>query len=59
MVGGGPEHVLSGDKSEWDWTMMIRQPDVATADLLAHLADEVATKKSMPVAREPRLTSFQ
>jgi hypothetical protein len=50
---------LTGDKSEWDWTMMIRQPDAVTADVLAPLADEVAAKKSMPVARELRLISFE
>lgn len=49
---------LTGDKSEWDWTMMIRQPDAVTGDLVAQLADEVATKKSMPAARELRLISF-
>jgi len=50
---------LTGDKSEWDRTMMIRQPDAVTGDLLAHLADEVAAKKSMPAARELRLISFE
>ena len=50
---------LTGDKSEWDWTMMIRQPDAVTGDLLARLADEVATKKSVPAARELRLTCFE
>jgi hypothetical protein len=50
---------LTGDKSEWDWTMMIRQPDAVTGDLLARLSDEVAAKKSMPTARELRLISFE
>jgi hypothetical protein len=50
---------LTGDKSEWDWTMMIRQPDAVTGDLVGHLADEVAAKKSMPVARKLRLISFE
>lgn len=50
---------LTGDKSKWDWTMMIRQPDAVTDDLLAQLADEVATKKSMPAAKELRLVSFE
>jgi hypothetical protein len=49
---------LTGDKSEWDWTMMIHQPDAVTGDLLAHLADEAAAKKSMPAARKLRLISF-
>jgi hypothetical protein len=50
---------LTGDKSEWDWTMMIRQPDAVTGDLVARLADEVAANKSMPVAKELRLISFE
>jgi len=50
---------LTGDKSEWDWTMMIRQPDAVTHALVARLADEVAANKSMPVAKELRLISFE
>lgn len=50
---------LTGDKSEWDWTMMIRQPDAVTGDLVTRLADEVAANKSMPVAKELRLISFE
>jgi hypothetical protein len=50
---------LTGDKSEWNWTMMIRQPDVVTADLIARLANEVADKKSIPAARQLRLISFE
>jgi hypothetical protein len=50
---------LTGDKSEWDWTMMIRQPDAVTGELLATLADGVATKKSLPAARELSLVSFE
>lgn len=49
----------TSDKSEWDWTMMIRQPDVVTADLIARLANEVADKKSIPAARQLRLISFE
>jgi hypothetical protein len=48
----------TGDKSEWDWTMMIRQPDAVTTDLIDRLASEVAAKKSIPAARQLRLTSF-
>ncbi|HEX6326139.1 MAG TPA: GyrI-like domain-containing protein [Jiangellaceae bacterium] len=50
---------LTGDKSEWDWTMMIRQPDAVTGDLVARLADKVAANKSMPVAKELQLISFE
>jgi len=50
---------LAGDKSEWDWTMMIRQPTTVTDELVRRLAGEVADKKSMPAARELRLVSFE
>ena len=50
---------LTGEKSEWDWTMMIRQPDAVAGDLLAQLADEVATKRSIPAVRDLRLISFE
>jgi len=50
---------LTGDKSEWDWTMMLRQPDAVTDALFARLADEVAAKKSMPAASELRLITFE
>jgi hypothetical protein len=46
-------------KSEWDWTMMIRQPDTLTGDLVESLTDQVAAKKSMPAARALRLISFE
>ena len=50
---------LTGDKSEWDWTMMLRQPDAVTDALFARLADDVAAKKSIPAARELRLITFE
>jgi hypothetical protein len=34
----------TGDKSDWDWRMMIRQPDAVEADLIRRLAEEVAAK---------------
>jgi hypothetical protein len=50
---------LTGDKSGWDWTMMIRQPDAVTAELIARLAGEVAATKSIPAAGELRLVCFE
>jgi hypothetical protein len=54
-----PNLFLTGEKSQWDWTMMIRQPDVVTAELVARLADEVAAAKSRSEARELRLVTFE
>jgi hypothetical protein len=50
---------LTGDKSAWDWTMMIRQPDSVTADLVDELAAEVAVKKDLPAARALRLETLE
>ena len=49
---------VTGEKSGWDWRMMIRQPVPVTGDLVERLADEVAAAKSMPAARELRLVTF-
>lgn len=50
-----PGAFLVGDKSSWDWTMMIRQPEVVTAALVERFVDEVAEKKDLPAARRLRL----
>jgi hypothetical protein len=48
----------TGDKSGWDWRMMIRQPDDVTRDLCVRLMDEVAVRKHLPSARTLQLTTF-
>jgi hypothetical protein len=50
---------LTGDKSKWDWTMMIRQPKAVTGDMVERLADQVAAKKTIPAARQLRFVSFE
>ena len=49
----------TGDKSSWDWTMMIRQPDTVTDEVVGGLAEDVAAKKSLPAVRELRLVDFE
>jgi hypothetical protein len=48
----------SGDKSAWDWTMIIRQPDVVTDGLLAETIKEVQKKKDLHAAASVRLERF-
>jgi hypothetical protein len=48
----------TGDKSAWDWTMMIRQPDSVTAEMIDRFTEQVAATKSLPKARELRLVRF-
>lgn len=50
---------VTGDKSGWDWTMMIRQPDSVTEPLVERFTDEIATRKSLPIARRLRLETFE
>ena len=45
-------------KSEWDWTMMIRQPAQVTPQLVEQIAQQVARTKHLPAARELRLERF-
>ncbi len=45
-------------KAEWDWTMMIRQPDAVTPALFERTALDVAERKQLPQARDLRLERF-
>jgi hypothetical protein len=49
---------LTGHKSDWDWTMMIRQPDLVTGDLVDRLAAELTAKKSLPAIHDLRLVTI-
>jgi hypothetical protein len=49
----------TGEKSDWDWTMIIRQPEPVTDDLVARLAAEVSAKKSLPAVQDLRLVTFE
>ncbi|MCP2031017.1 hypothetical protein L1277_001108 [Okibacterium sp. HSC-33S16] len=46
------------EKSAWDWTMMISQPDWITADMVAHAIDTVASKKRMPPVNRLRFLTL-
>jgi hypothetical protein len=50
---------LTGDKADWDWTMMIRQPDSVSAELVDRLAEEVAIRKGLALARRLRFERFE
>ena len=52
------ETFLTGRKSEWDWTMMIRQPDLVTGDLVERMAAELSAKKSLPAILDLRLVTI-
>jgi hypothetical protein len=50
---------LTGQKSDWDWTMMIRQPNLVTSDLVERLAVDVTAKSSSPAVKDLRLVTFE
>jgi hypothetical protein len=45
-------------KTDWDWTMMIRQPDEVDEDLIAEAVQKVTAKKVLPAAPRLRLERF-
>jgi hypothetical protein len=49
---------ITGDKSNWDWTMMIVQPDCVTAELVDSLRAETARKKGQPAVERVRFESY-
>jgi hypothetical protein len=44
---GNPEAFLSRDMSEWQWTAMIRQPDILSEGMLEQAKTAVAAKKGL------------
>jgi len=46
------------DKSAWDWTMMIMQPDEVTEAVLADAKASAAAKRSLPALDRLRLVRF-
>lgn len=45
-------------KSDWDWTIMIMQPDVVDADLVGTAIEQSTAKKDLPAARLLRLERY-
>jgi hypothetical protein len=56
---GNMDDFISGNKSNWDWTMMILQPDFVTPAIVESLRSETARKKGMPAVEKVRLENFQ
>jgi hypothetical protein len=53
-----PGAFLSGDKSSWDWTAMIRQPAEVTAALVEQVGADVGRKKALAALAAVRLEWF-
>jgi hypothetical protein len=49
---------VSRAKSEWDWTMMIMQPDWIAQSMVDEAMDQVAKSKDLPALPKLRLESY-
>lgn len=56
---GGPQTFSYDDRSNWRWTMLIRQPIDVTLDLFAATVATVMTKKQLPALASLRLASLE
>ena len=48
----------TGDKSQWQWTLMIMQPDFVGNDIIDTAMTEVQIKKSLPALAKMRLETL-
>ena len=48
----------TADKSEWDWTMMVVQPDWVTGELVEQAREDVESKKNPPALSRVRLERY-
>jgi hypothetical protein len=46
------------NKSTWDWTMMVMQPDWITPDMVEQAVQQVATQKNLPALPKLRLETY-
>lgn len=49
----------TGNKDAWKWTVMIMQPELITASLIAEATDEVTRKKKLPSLPLVRFEAFR
>jgi hypothetical protein len=49
----------TSEKSDWDWTAMIMQPDEVTQDLFEEALASASAKKSLPAAAKLRLERWR
>ena len=50
---------INRDKSQWDWTMMIRQPDWITDEMVQSVTAVVAKQKELPALEKLRFESYE
>ena len=52
------EHFSLGNKDQWQWTLMIMQPEYVTEDLVAEAVEQVREKKDSDTVGELRFEGF-
>ena len=50
---------FAADRSAWDWTAMIMQPELVTAEIVEEAHDEVAARKPLPALDLLRYERFE
>jgi hypothetical protein len=53
-----PGAFVEGRKEEWKWTLMIRQPDFVTREMVQAAREELRGKKDLPAMGRVRLKKF-
>ena len=53
-----PTVFSTGDKSAWNWTAMIMQPEPVTAEIVEEACHQAAAKKSLPALEKLRYERF-
>ncbi len=52
------EHFSRGNKDQWQWTLMIMQPEYVTEDLVAKAVEQVRQKRDSDTVGELRFEGF-
>jgi hypothetical protein len=52
------EDFVTRDKSNWSWTLMIRQPDHLSSDAVKASIEEIKAKKDPPALSKVRFEAF-
>ena len=47
------------DKSDWDWTLMLAQPDIVTTELVAEAMETVRTRRKLAALADVRYERFE
>ncbi len=50
---------VTGNKSSWEWTMMILQPEWITKDMFLAAVEQVRTKKNPPLLSKIRFETYE